>query len=244
MRPGDPHVVPGELLVMPGRAPPDRHQVVADDLAVGVLPVVLSTRIMVNSLGSQSTPPSCPLLNGSLMSSAPMLAGSSTCRISIAEFFVPSIRSMSIRQWALCMCGSVRCPGRFWPVAPDAEADRAVVVERIRHDVHVIAGLERTPEHQLLAAPHAVGEVLPDHAPVAELADDGRVGIALERRHQLPLSTAVFLAHLGQGEGEAGQVEVADVARLVIGDEELGDAGVVEDLDPVLAQVPLVPGAR
>ena len=58
----------------------------------------------------------------------------------------------------------------------------------------------------------------------------------------MPFGPASSSRTCGQGEGEAGQVEVADVARLVIRDEELGHAGVIQDLDPVFAQVPLVPG--
>ena len=101
---------------------------------------------------------------------------------------------------------------------------------------------ERAPEDQLAAAADAVGVVLPDHAAVADFLDDGGVGIALERGHERAERAGVLGLDLGQGEGEAGQVEVADVAGLVIGDEELGDAGVVEDLDPVFAEVALEPG--
>ena len=65
MRPADPEVVLGELFVVPGRAVREGHQVVGDRLAAGVLASRDSTRIIVNSLGSQSTPPSMPPLNGS-----------------------------------------------------------------------------------------------------------------------------------------------------------------------------------
>ena len=54
-----------------------------------------------------------------------------------------------------------------------------------------------------------------------------------------PASSALTSA---KRERKAGQVVVADVARLVVGDEQLGDARVVQDLDPVFAQVALEPG--
>ena len=95
----------------------------------------------------------------------------------------------------------------------------------------------------LAAAADAVGVVLPDDAAVAHLLDDGGIGVALERRHDRAERAGVLGLDLGQREGEAGQVEVADVAVLVVGDEQLGDPRVVEDLDPVLGQVALEPGA-
>ena len=67
------------------------------------------------------------------------------------------------------------------------------------------------------------------------------IGIALERRHDRAERAGVLGLDLGEREREAGQVEVADVAVLVVRDEQLGDPGVVEDLDPVLAQVALEP---
>ena len=68
------------------------------------------------------------------------------------------------------------------------------------------------------------------------------IRIALERGHERAERAGVLGLDLGQREREAGQVEVADVAVLVVGDEQLGDPGVVQDLDPVFAQVALEPG--
>ncbi len=106
MRAADPEVVLGELFVVPRRAVAQAASGRSRSTRRGRSACSHWTRIIVNSLGSQSTPPSSPPLNGSFTSSARKLAGSSMCRISMAEFFLPSNRSMSIRQWALCTWAS------------------------------------------------------------------------------------------------------------------------------------------
>ena len=87
-----------------------------------------------------------------------------------------------------------------------------------------------------------MGVILPGQAAVAHLLDDRGERIALERGHERAERAGVLGLDLGQGKRKAGQVVIADEARLVIGDEQLGDAGVVQDLDPVFAQVALEPG--
>ena len=96
--------------------------------------------------------------------------------------------------------------------------------------------------HQLAAAAHAVGVVFPGEPAVAHFLDDRGERVALERRHQRAERAGVLGLDLGQGERKARQVVVAGHARLMVGDEQLGDAGVVQDLDPVFAQVALEPG--
>ena len=144
---------------------------------------------MVNSLGSQSTPPSSPPLNGSFKSSALKPAGSSTCRISMAEFLLPSTRSTSIRQWALWHGPRNAGPGDSGRSA-DSKSDCAIVVERVGDNVHVIGCLERAPDHQLAAAPHAVDMILPGQAAVAYLLHDRRNGSPWNGGIKLPKGPA------------------------------------------------------
>ncbi len=141
----------------------------------------------------------------------------------------------------------VRLLPRPWQVLPrgaDAEGDGAVVLESILHEIHVIASLEPAPEDHLAAPADAVGVVLPDDPAVADLADDGGIAVPLERGEDHAVGAGVLVLDLGHREAEAGHVEEPGVRRLVIRHEQLGAPGVVEDLDPVLGEVPLEPGPR
>ena len=138
----------------------------------------------MNSLGIPVDAPLEPAVERLFHVLGAQAGGSSMCRISMAEFLLPSTRSRSIRQWALCTWASVPLAGQVLAGGADAEGDRAVIVKRVRHDVHIIAGFERAPDHQLSPAAHAVGVILPGDAAIAHFLDDRRERIALKRRHE------------------------------------------------------------
>src|SRR5262245_43204454 len=85
-------------------------------------------------------------------------------------------------------------------------------------------------------------EILPRDTAVAHFLDDGREGVPLEGGQERTERASVFGPDLGQWEGKARQVVEAGRARQVVGDEELGNAGVLDDLDPIFSQVALEPG--
>ena len=88
-----------------------------------------------------------------------------------------------------------------------------------------------------------MGVVLPGDASIADFLDDLRIRVALKRGKNRAERPGVLGADRTEAEAEAGEVEITDVRRLVIRNEELGDAGVFENLDPVFVQVALKPCA-
>ncbi len=115
-------------------------------------------------------------------------------------------------------------------------------MKSIRHDVHVVSRLQSGPDDQLAAPAHAVGVIFPRQPAIANFLDHGGERIALKRGHQRAERAGVLGLDLVQGKLKARQIVIADLARLVIRDEQLGDAGVVEHLDPFFAQIALEPG--
>src|SRR5262249_29990152 len=105
----------------------------------------------------------------------------------------------------------------------------AVVAERPLDDVVVVGGAEDAPEYELLAAPQP-GVVFPGQAAIANLfadlsggPEDGAAGggrtIGSAQMHEAEADSVV------------GDVEIARPPG-VVGDEELGEAAVVDQLGP------------